>query len=285
MAHLNHSSINKMDLILDWSYGGIDWSIDGNGGPECRDHVTTFRRALETCLGVGLPLALYLAFRRRKGEGHTNNNNTPTKYHHYSLLRLGLLVSLAFVFGIEVGYKFASKQLIWLLNPCHVTSGLQIYLLAMPADYFAWHNDAYVVMLHLLHGPMAAIAFPVTEPLVMPFEVEIYWIQHFIILMVPAYFLLCNDGHGYQAHQVLDLQWLFASYLIWSAWHWLVMMWIGYVTLANVGSMLCAATSDPFSGPDYRLIGIVHQFVAIVTVGSFSAICSEWSRGRKLAVD
>ena len=136
-------------------------------------------------------------------------------------------------------------------------------------------------MLHTLHGPIAAMLFPTTEPLVLPFEVEIYWIQHILIVLVPLYLLTIHDGHGYLAHRPLDLFWYLKSFFLWSLWHWVIMMWIGYFTLANVGSMLCAATSDPFSGPNYRLFGIGHQSFAIAVFGTCSAILGECRRTLK----
>ena len=73
-------------------------------------------------------------------------------------LRLYLLTSLSFVFGMEVAYKFATKQLIWLLNPCHVTSFVQMYLLASEAT--SKNNHVFQMMLHVMHGPVAALVFP-----------------------------------------------------------------------------------------------------------------------------
>lgn len=125
---------------------------------------------------------------------------------------------------------------------------------------------------------MAAMIFPVTEVLVLPFEKEIYWIQHVLIVLVPAYFLMMDDGHGYRSHRPLQLDWFFSAFLLWSFWHWVVCMWTGYFTLANVGSMLCAATSDPFAGPDYRLMGILHQAAAVAVFGTLTGLLGEASR-------
>lgn len=37
-----------------------------------------------------------------------------------------ILVLLTFVFGIELGFKLASKQVLYLLNPCHVITIVQV---------------------------------------------------------------------------------------------------------------------------------------------------------------
>ena len=258
----------------DWAIGGIDFEVEGNGGLSCRDHVGFNRRVCETLLGIGLPLCLFLWNRT---QNNTEQERQKKELHsHYSPLRIALLVSMTFVFGIEVGFKFASKQLIWLFNPCHVTSLIDIYCLAMPVDAFRLNNSLFVMTLFTLHGPLAAMLFPTDGGLVLPFECEIYWIQHILLVLVPLYFLLVKDGHGYTAHK-MEMRWFSTAFLMWSIWHWGALMWLGYLSWANVGSMLCPAYSDPFAGPNFRLIGIIHQSVAVFAFGSLTARIAEWN--------
>ena len=80
-------------------------------------------------------------------------------------------------------------------------------MLASPAGKYGVNMKIYRLMLHYLHGSLAAILFPVTECLHLPFEVSIYWIQHYLLLIVPFYLLICDDeisddGVTYSAHEV-----------------------------------------------------------------------------------
>jgi len=275
----NITEITFWNKWYDWSVSGVDFNYEGNGGIECRDHVSFNRRVNETLLGMGVPSLAYILYLIYSTFATTSRPQKqtylPQHRTQYSPLRMLLLVSLSFCFGIEVGYKFASKQLVWLLNPCHVTSLIQMYLLAAPSELWSGNQTIFKIMLHTLHGPLAALLFPVTDCLIMPFEVEIYYIQHYIIILVPLYLLLVEDGHGYQSHSSFDLNWYLKSYWVWSLWHWVVMMWTGYFTLANVGSMLCPAASDPFAGPDFRLAGIIHQSLSVAIFGTLAALLGE----------
>lgn len=37
-----------------------------------------------------------------------------------------LVILLALLWGMEIGFKFASRTVIYLLNPCHVTTLMQV---------------------------------------------------------------------------------------------------------------------------------------------------------------
>lgn len=43
-----------------------------------------------------------------------------------------LLVLMTFVLGLELGFKFASRTVIYLLNPCHITTLMQVRRLKKP---------------------------------------------------------------------------------------------------------------------------------------------------------
>lgn len=46
----------SLSTALDWSYGGVNSSIPGNGGPDCAGFLTPQRRVVETlvasCIGL-----------------------------------------------------------------------------------------------------------------------------------------------------------------------------------------------------------------------------------------
>ena len=118
------SSANMINVsyIADVLYGGVDFTLQGNGGRECVDYLTLNQRIVETVvyelftifvfwktLGkVSIPRDL-LAYREGTGVG-----------------KRFLLVLLCLIFGIEIGFKFATKQVIFLLNPCHVITAMQV---------------------------------------------------------------------------------------------------------------------------------------------------------------
>ena len=112
----------NVSYITDVLYGGVDFSLPGNGGRECADYLTSEQRIVETAVyelftvfvfwkmldKVSIPRELP-AYREGSGVGK----------------RL-LLVLLCLIFGIEIGFKFATKQVIFLLNPCHVVTAMQV---------------------------------------------------------------------------------------------------------------------------------------------------------------
>ena len=67
----------------------------------------------------------------------------------------------------------------------------QIILLTFSSNYYT--RGLYRLHAGMLNGGTLAIYFPVTSTRLFPFEVELYYIQHILILVVPI-FLLSSHG-------------------------------------------------------------------------------------------
>ena len=46
-----YANASFVEVFINYCVSGIDFSLPGNGGPECRDIITTRQRTLETILG------------------------------------------------------------------------------------------------------------------------------------------------------------------------------------------------------------------------------------------
>nr|XP_053638069.1 transmembrane protein 164-like isoform X3 [Cherax quadricarinatus] len=253
-----------LENVLDWSYGGVDPSIPGNGGPSCANFLSMHRRLFETFLGCAIPLVYFFW-----GYSYITY---PSSYKFVRKDRGGkraLLVLVSMVFGMEIGFKFATKQLIYLLNPCHITTAIQIYLLAAPPS--KWVTTVFRVHLNFLNGAVLALLFPVTNSRLLPFEVEIYWVQHIMMLVTPYYLL--RLGGVYTVESPRDMTWTIMSLGILLIYHFLPLQIIGMVRMeqimasqVNLNNMLCPAISDPFYGPNYRIAAMFHQSLCVPLV-------------------
>lgn len=107
--------------MFDWAYNGVNTSVPGAGGAECADYLSFERRVYETLLVSSLfsYLALWSWSKLSLPE-------SACAYQARQNLLRTLLFLHSFVFGIEIGFKLASRSLIWLLNPCHVLTMIQV---------------------------------------------------------------------------------------------------------------------------------------------------------------
>ena len=201
-------------------YGGIDFSVEGEGGPDCVSFLSPGQRLTES-LVFGLSSLLLIVWSWSRVSLDTDNNNQQTAGDS-PVTRQCLLLTLSLVFGLELGYKLSTGQLLWVLNPCHALTVIQLFLLVSPATKLA--VSVFRLHIYWLTGPVLAILFPVTFTRHIAGEVMSYWVQHLLLLLVPGYLL--STPH-YSVEHITDISWPTLSLSLFSSYHWLVLQPLG----------------------------------------------------------
>jgi len=255
----------NVNYITDVLYGGVDFALPGNGGRECVDYLTPQQRIVETVV-----YELFTIFVFWKMLGTVSfPRELPAYREGTGVGKRFILVLLCLIFGIEIGFKFATKQVIFLLNPCHVITAIQIYLLAVPPSKRVL--CVFRIHIYLLFGALQAILFPVVNTRLLPFEVATYWIQHILIFIIVPFFLISCQG-PFTLEPVCDFTWATLTFTLVSFYHLLVLQPLGMLLHVNLNNMVCPAVSDPFSGPYYRIIACCHQPAMIFLIGKLFCV-------------
>lgn len=122
--------VDKVHYFRSLLYDGIDHSIPGNGGIECYNFLSANQRVADTVsylmvLFFGLvPIAVRKLRTSKESAVDYNRSGSTEGGRHYG--KRVLLFAICLTFGIEIGYKLSTKQLLYLLNPCHILTTLQV---------------------------------------------------------------------------------------------------------------------------------------------------------------
>lgn len=245
-------------LAADYLVGGVDRNLAGNGGPGCVTFRSPQRKIVETVLLCGICVLAYkYAFQRIQKILPERSTALEARTG-----RQLALVALTIMFGIQIGFKFGSRTVIWLLQPCHMITALQIYLLAVPNHKHT--NYLYRIHFGFLSGPILALLFPVTDSLSLPGEFEMYWIQHLVLPLMPFYFY--SLGEPYTVDLTDKGAFTVISYVYFIFYHVLILQPIAMYSGVNVSTTLCPSPTDPFYGPNYILHAAWHQALVIAVV-------------------
>uniref|UniRef100_A0A8D8XFM8 Transmembrane protein 164 n=2 Tax=Cacopsylla melanoneura TaxID=428564 RepID=A0A8D8XFM8_9HEMI len=254
-----------MSTVEDWLWGGVDKSLLGNGGEECAAFLSVEKKIFE---GILVTVSMFLLMHWCYSKLAPLPDPLSSAYDiKYEPLKQFLLVTMCIVFGMEIGFKFASRSVIFLLNPCHVVTAIQIYLLAAkPSKHVA---AIYRAHLNVINGPILACLFPEVETLVLPLEKSIFWFQHSLMIIIPI--CMTHMGGVYSVEPVSHLYWYLFSYGIVLLYHFVLLQAFSMMFHINLNHMLCPAEADPFYGPYYRLAACLHQ--AVLTFMVSRAFC------------
>jgi len=265
---MTSSLLQPLLEFLKTSHRGIDHHLAGNGGLECYDYLTFKQRLLDTCVFT-LLAAIFIVPRVLR------DLTLPKEWEIISACRkrtaqriVGfrkvLLIVLSLILGVEIGYKISQEAWLYLLNPCHVITSMQIYLLS--AEPSRRCTAIFRVHIHLLFGACLAFVFPVLNTRLKPGEQLIYWVQHFLItFVVPPY--LIHTGGAYRCESIKDFTWVLLTIPIFGFYMYYILQTVGMISLVNLNNMLCPAVSDPFYGPNYRWFALIHQQLLILVFG------------------
>lgn len=180
-----------LETIRDYLVSGA--LSKGWGGPACRAHVDMTTHLFESAFWVVVAIVFFFTFdlygKMSKILRQIDAEYRTTKPAPFTR---GLEEILAFVhFAMSAQllyYKFNIMSLINLLQPCHVILFLQGIAL-----YSTGRTGAIITMCMLpaMTGTLLAMLWPDVAGLDQPFEMESYWLQHYLIQSVPL-LLLCR---------------------------------------------------------------------------------------------
>ena len=181
------------------------------------------------------------------------------------------------MFIMIVYYKFNVKALLFTLQPCHLMLFFQSVCL--------WRRSptgvlVSILLMPTLVGTLLASVFPDTSGLDQPLEELSYWVQHFLIQVMPFY-LICKDNF-------MVLKMITNSYILIGVWfllvlHWPIFDFLDSISLVNINFMLCPTKAMLFAFtllppwvmyPSYRTaMFFLMQFGAYLMAYFYKFIC------------
>lgn len=125
-----------MKFTWGWAYDGVNASIPRNTGPECSQYLSIKRHWIEGVI-VCFICCLTLKWAVKNAKPLMINYST---VHRMTIGRQILQTLMTFTLGLELGFKLSQRSVIYILNPCHITSIIQVSVLCSGVEFFFVSN-------------------------------------------------------------------------------------------------------------------------------------------------
>ncbi|KAM7535217.1 hypothetical protein Aperf_G00000098985 [Anoplocephala perfoliata] len=173
--------------------------------------------------------------------------------------------------NLDKNDSLLARSLLFIFNPCHALTAVQVWLLFAKPSSFT--TAIFRLHLHGINGALLALVFP-TMATRKPALRVIYFIQHILILLIPACIL--DQNSAYSIEPLADFHWVFTSMATQVLYHFLFLQPLAIVSCVNLNQMLCPSVHDPFAGPYYRIAAMIHQPILILILGKLYSIVVLW---------
>ena len=137
-----------------------------------------------------------------------------------------ILVLLGITMVAITIHKARKEMLIFLLQPCHMNAFALLALFLMDIKNYATHF-AFNVILHLNWGAVLALVTPDLRDYEQFLEVEFFWIEHALLLIIPFYCIMSKRFAVFESTLTLAC----ASFFLLAVYHSFVLsaasLWTG----------------------------------------------------------
>lgn len=159
------------------------------------------------------------------------------------------LLSLSFLYTIF--YKWMTKSLIFLLQPCHVITTVELLVLFAPHGSFIDMTIVFNLMLYWVWNPLIAILQPDLRDYKHFRDLFNYFFQHALIILIPFYLLFTRQ------YDLYHWSWenLVVSFNLQVLYHFFVLEVVNLFACTNLNYMM-APPPGPLEwfGPWYRVV-------------------------------
>lgn len=263
--------MNLINLFRDHYYGGIysdTYEEFSDGGPKCAASMTTeFRISFSALSAIINITIIYFTWNRIKNSRELDLKLVKNLKPCLAEKLIGLSCFATYI--VMAAYKFYTRRGIFMHNPCHYV--LLFSGILLTTEKTKTKAVIFISYMRWLFGPISALVFPVTTGMVLPWEEEFFWIEHYLAAFVGPLSLMLFGRYGFLKMSFGDF---FAHQFFGFGIHILYMRFImvpqSMLTWANLNFTLCHPDSDPFvplignyyfSLADYYL-----NFASLVTV-------------------
>ncbi|KAL0079695.1 TMEM164 family-domain-containing protein [Phycomyces blakesleeanus] len=185
--------INTVERWVRWVAGELPLDTDWTQSTKGSWYIPPRQHAIEIlCLSTAFACSSFYFLERtilRSGTWIQTLLATFVPLGPATLTEKLLLTSLVASLGLTLSHKIKRKNVLFMLQPCHVSALLLILVMAWPDKRSAIPQLLFNVYLHTQWGGLAALMFPDLRDHKLVGETFNFFAEHILILVAPFYMI------------------------------------------------------------------------------------------------